>query len=220
MKEAVALVIFLLLEMLLCLLGLLGYNGMYNKKGPTLTHPSNPLLSFPLLPFPDVGRPVPNIMQMVMVQLQPLLDSFNYSLEHLSRHVAELARNMDLMMSRQQGVELQVTPLDSSARDEVVQVVEKETEKETETEKEKETEMEMENVHTSLEQVLEQVMDIHWQMKNQRTQVENRLHSQHVMLHYNLTSFKTDVDAKLKRHHKMLQVKKKKIVSIKNSEKT
>lgn len=134
-------------------------------------------------------------MQMVMVQLQPLLDGFNHSLEHLSRHVAELARNKDQMKSRQQGVELQVTPLDSSARDEVVQVVEKEKEKETE------------NQHASLEQVLEQVMDSHWQMKNQRTQVENSLHSQHVMLHYNLTSFKTDVDAKLKRHHKMLQVK-------------
>ncbi|XP_056903697.1 multimerin-2-like isoform X2 [Takifugu flavidus] len=138
------------------------------------------------------GHPIPDIMQMVMVQLQPLLDGFNHSLEHLSRHVAELARNIDLMKSRQQEVEFQVTPLDSSARDEVVQVVEKETERE--------------NQHASLEQVLEQVMDIHWQMKNQRTQVENRLHSQHVMLHYNLTSFKTDVDAKLKRHHKMLQV--------------
>ncbi|TNM99605.1 hypothetical protein fugu_012638 [Takifugu bimaculatus] len=88
---------------------------------------------------------VPDIMQMVMVQLQPLLDGFNHSLEHLSRHVVELARNIDLMKSRQQEVEFQVTPLDSSARDEVVQVVEKETERE--------------NQHASLEQVLEQVMD-------------------------------------------------------------
>lgn len=133
-------------------------------------------------------------MQMVMVQLQPLLDGFNHSLEHLSRHVAELARKINLMKSRQQGVGLQVTPLDSSAHDEVVQVVAKE--------------METENQHASLEQVLKQVMDIHKQMKNHRTQVENRLHSQHVILHYNLTSFKTDVDAKLKRHHKILQVKK------------
>lgn len=132
-------------------------------------------------------------MQMVMVQLQPLLDGFNHSLEHLSRHVAELARNIDLRKSRQQGVELQVTPLDSSAHDEVVQVVGKEKE------------METENQHASLEQVLEQVLDIHKQMKNQRTQVENRLHSHHVMLQ---DYCKTDVDAKLKRHHKMLQVKK------------
>lgn len=144
-------------------------------------------------------------MQMVMMRLQPLLDGFNHSLEHLSRHAAELARNIDQMKSRQQGEELQVTPLNSSARDEVVQVVEKEKK-----EKEKETE----NQHASLEQV----MDIHWQMKNQRTQVENRLHSQHVMLHYNLTSFKTDVDAKLKHHRKMLQVKKV-IVYMKNIDK-
>lgn len=127
------------------------------------------------------------MMQMVMVQLHPLLEGFNHSLQHLSRQVAELARNMKHMKHQHQGA-----PMDGSALDEVAQVIEKEKE----------------NLHARLDQVLEQVTEVCWQRENQRMQLENRLHSQHVMLHHNLTSFKMDVDVKLKRHHKMLQVKK------------
>lgn len=142
--------------------------------------------------FPDdgeaaapTGHPVHNILQLVMVQLQPLLDGFNRSLEHLSQQVAELARNMEHRKSQQQTVELQAAPLDGSDQED----------------------QDKEDLQARLEHLLEQVVEVRWQMENQRTQVENRLHSQHVMLHHNLTSFKTDVDLKLKRHQKMLQVK-------------
>lgn len=120
------------------------------------------------------GHPVHNILQLVMEQLQPLLQGFNRSLEHLSQQVAELARNKEHMRSEQQLMEVQATPLDGS--DQVDQ--------------------DREDLQARLEQ-----------NQKQRTQMENRLHSQHVMLHHNLTSFKADVDLKLKRHQKMLQVK-------------
>lgn len=115
-----------------------------------------------------------------MVQLQPLLDGFNRSLEHLSQQVAELARNMEQMKSQQQPVEQ---------------------------DQEGQEDQDQEDLQDRLEHLLEQVVEVRWQMENQKTQVETRLHSQYVMLHHNLTSFKTDVDLKLKRHHKMLQVK-------------
>lgn len=131
------------------------------------------------------GYPVHNILQLVMVQLQPVLDGFNRSLERLGQQVAELARNMERMKSEQKKVELQAGALDGS--DQVDQ--------------------DKEDLQARLEHLLEQVVEVRWQMADQRTQVENKLHSQQVMLNHNLTSFKTDVDLKLKRHHKMLQVR-------------
>lgn len=116
-----------------------------------------------------------------MERLQPVLNGFNRSLEHLSQQVAELARNMEHMTT----MELQAVPLDASGQ----------------------VDLDKEDLQARLEYLLQQVADVHWQMQNQRTQVETRLHSQKVMLHHNLTSFKTDVDLKLKRHQKMLQVK-------------
>lgn len=126
------------------------------------------------------GRPVHHILQLVMVQLQPLLDGFNRSLEHLSQQVAELARNMEHVKA----VELQAPPLDHP--DQVDQ--------------------DEEDLQDRLDHLLDQVVEVRWQMEKQRTQVENRLHAQHAMLHHNLTSFKMDVDLKLKRNQKMLQV--------------
>lgn len=127
------------------------------------------------------GYPVHNILQLVMVQLQPVLDGFNRSLERLGQQVAELARNMEHMSSEQKKVELQAGPLDGSDQ--------------------------VEELQARVEHLLDQVVEARWQIADQRTQVENRLHSQQVMLNHNLTSFKTDVDLKLKRHHKMLQVR-------------
>lgn len=122
------------------------------------------------------GYPVHNILQLVMVQLQPVLDGFNRSLERLGQQVAELARNMERMRSEQKKVELQA-------------------------------DQDKEELQARVEHLLDQVVEARWQITDQRTQVENRLHSQQVMLNHNLTSFKTDVDLKLKRHHKMLQVR-------------
>lgn len=123
------------------------------------------------------GHPVDTILQLVMEQLQPLLDGFNRSLDHLSQQVAELATKTEHMKSQQQTLELQAVDQDK------------------------------EDLQARLEHLLEQVVEVRWQMAEQSTQVENGLHSQHVMLHNNLTSFKTDVDLKLKHHQKMLQVK-------------
>lgn len=120
-----------------------------------------------------------------MVQLQPLLDGFNRSLEHLSQQVAELTRNLEHLKSQQQTLELQAAPLDGAEQ----------------------VDQDKEDLQDRLDHLLEQVVEVRWQMENQKTQVENRLHSQHMMLHHNLTSVKMDVDLKLKRHQKMLQVK-------------
>lgn len=125
------------------------------------------------------------MMALVMSQLQPVLEGFNRSLEHLSRQVGDLARDVALLKSNRQGLELQPGPLDGPELDEAAD----------------------ERLDTKLEQVFQQIEAIRTQMDSQQTDMENRLHSQHAMLHYNFTSFKTDIDMKLKRHQKMLQVR-------------
>lgn len=119
-----------------------------------------------------------------MSELQPLLEYFNHSLEHLSRQVGDLARDVAELKSSQLGEELRAGPPDNPELDEAAE----------------------ERLDAKLEEVFEQVREVRQQMESQRTDVENRMHSQHAMLHYNLTSFKMDIDMKLKRHQKMLQV--------------
>lgn len=130
------------------------------------------------------------MMALVMSQLQPVLQSFNRSLEHLSQQVATLVQDM--------------AELKSKAELEVEQVVGGEI-LETQDKREEEEE-EKGLLEDRLEDVLAQVSDLQLQVEDQRSQLEERLHSQHAMLHYNLTAFKTDMDVKLKRHQKMLQV--------------
>uniref|UniRef100_A0A8D3C6G4 EMI domain-containing protein n=1 Tax=Scophthalmus maximus TaxID=52904 RepID=A0A8D3C6G4_SCOMX len=120
--------------------------------------------------------PAPHMMALVMSQLQPLLQGFNRSLEHLSRQVGDLARDVAQLKGGQRGAELQ----EQGAAEEYLEA--------------------------KLDEVFQHISEIRAQMEGQRTDMENGLHSQHAMLHYNLTSFKTDVDVKLKRHQKMLQV--------------
>ncbi|XP_034538682.1 multimerin-2a [Notolabrus celidotus] len=128
--------------------------------------------------------PVPHMMALVMSQLQPLLEGFNRSLDHLSRQVGDLARDVAQLKSSQLGAELQAEPPDFSELDAAAE----------------------ERLNTRLDETLQQVREVRRQVESQRTDIENRLHSQHAMLHYNLTSFKTDIDMKLKRNQKMLQV--------------
>ncbi|KAM7385160.1 hypothetical protein PAMP_001256 [Pampus punctatissimus] len=146
--------------------------------------------------YPDVPAvlPVPHMMALVMSQLQPFLQGFNRSLEHLSQQVGELARDVAQLKSSQlaeelqaeelQAEELQAEPLGGPEVDEAA----------------------VERLDARLDTVFQHINEVRRQMESQRTDTEERLHSQHVMLYYNLTTFKTDVDMKLKRHQKMLQV--------------
>nr|XP_019966271.1 PREDICTED: multimerin-2-like [Paralichthys olivaceus] len=124
------------------------------------------------------------MMELVMFHLQPVLQGFNRSLEHLSRQVGDLAQDVAQLKSSQQGAKLQAGVLEEPEHDEAVE----------------------ERLEAKLEEVFEHIRDVRAQMHGQRMDLENRLHSQHAMLHYNLTSFKTDIDMKLKRHQKTLQV--------------
>lgn len=139
----------------------------------------------PRYPEAPAVLPVPHMMALVMSQLQPVLQGFNRSLEHLSRQVGDLARDMAQLKSSQLGAELQAEPLGAPELDEAAE----------------------ERLDAKLDQVFEHIREVRGQMESQRTDMENMLHSQHAMLHYNLTSFKTDIDMKLKRHQKMLQVR-------------
>ncbi|KAL6102121.1 mmrn2 [Pungitius sinensis] len=133
-------------------------------------------LLYPEAPAP---LPVPHMMALVMSQLQPVLQGFNRSLEQLGRQVGDLARD--------------VARLKGSGPEEVE-------------EEEMQSGAAEQRLDAKLDEVFQHVEEVRRQMESQRTDMENRLHSQHAMLHYNLTSFKTDVDVKLKRHQKMLQV--------------
>lgn len=129
-----------------------------------------------------VTLPVSHIVQLVMFQLQPVFDGFNQSLEHLSRQVEKLDRDVAQVKSRQLEAELPVMPPGSPELEDVE-----------------------ERLDAGVAEVLEQVRTLQQQMENQRREVDNSLHSQHEMLQYNLTSFKTEVDMKLQRSQ-MMQV--------------
>lgn len=135
-------------------------------------------------PDVPVALPVPHMMALVMSQLQPLLEGFNHSLEQLRGQVGNLARDVAQLKSGRLGAE----PLEEAELQEAAE------------------EEEEERLDAKLDQVFQQVREVQREVERHRTQVENRLHSQHAMLHYNLTSLKTDIDMKLKRHQKMLQV--------------
>lgn len=124
------------------------------------------------------------MMALVMSQLQPVLQSFNRSLEQLSRQVGDLARDVARLKDGEPEEEMQSGPPASRELDEAAE----------------------QRLNAKLDEAFQDVGEVRRQMESQRTDMENRLHSQHAMLHYNLTSFKMDIDMKLKRHLKMLQV--------------
>ncbi|XP_044228079.1 multimerin-2-like isoform X2 [Thunnus albacares] len=129
----------------------------------------------------------PVMMALVFSQLDPILKGFNRSLEHLRQQVGDLAQDVAQLKISQRGAELRTEPPGVLERDEAAAAVEK-------------------RLDAKLDEMFEDIREVWRQMDGQRTDMENRLHSQHAMLHYNLTSFKADVDMKLKRHQKMLQV--------------
>ncbi|KAF0027869.1 hypothetical protein F2P81_020610 [Scophthalmus maximus] len=147
--------------------------------------------------------PAPHMMALVMSQLQPLLQGFNRSLEHLSRQVGDLARDVAQLKGGQRGAELQEQGAEPQGQEAGPQEQEAGPQEQEGTNRDEAAE---EYLEAKLDEVFQHISEIRAQMEGQRTDMENGLHSQHAMLHYNLTSFKTDVDVKLKRHQKMLQV--------------
>ncbi|CAI5655037.1 unnamed protein product [Oreochromis niloticus] len=125
---------------------------------------------------------VPYMMDQVWSQLQPVMERFNHSLEHLSQRVGDLAHDVAQLKSSQLGAGHQMT-LQEERGDGVE-----------------------ERLDARLDEVIQNIGEVKRQVEAQQTELEKRLHSQHVMLHYNLTSFKADIDVKLKRQQKMLQV--------------
>lgn len=143
--------------------------------------------------YPDSTAPLPApyMMALVMSQLQPVLQAFNHSLEHLSHQVGTLIQDVAELKNRADLGAEQVGGAN------VLEV----------RDRREEEDKEQEILSNRLEEVLGRVRDVQLQVDEQRSHLEERLHSQHAMLHYNLTIFKTDVDVKIKRHQKMLQVR-------------
>ncbi|XP_031608959.1 multimerin-2a [Oreochromis aureus] len=141
-------------------------------------------LSAAPLPYPSALIPliVPYMMDQVWSQLQPVMERFNHSLEHLSQRVGDLAHDVAQLKSSQLGAGHQMT-LQEERGDGVE-----------------------ERLDARLDEMIQNIGEVKRQVEAQQTELEKRLHSQHVMLHYNLTSFKADIDVKLKRQQKMLQV--------------
>ncbi|XP_037639047.1 multimerin-2a [Sebastes umbrosus] len=167
-----------------------GHNPHQTSHNTTDPPPSSPSVvdevGAAALPYPvaPAALPVPHMMALVMSQLQPVLEGFNRSLEHLSRQVGDLAHDVAQLKSSQMGADLQAEPPAGYVLDEAAE----------------------ERLDAKLDEAFQHIREVQRQLEIQRTAMENRLHSQHAMLHYNLTSFKTDIDMKLKRHQKMLQI--------------
>ncbi|XP_010784341.1 multimerin-2a, partial [Notothenia coriiceps] len=123
----------------------------------------------------------PQIVALILSQLQPLLQGFNRSLELLTRQVGDLARDVAQLKSLPLRDEILAEPQDNPGLDEATE----------------------QRLEAKLE---DHIREVQRHLEDQRSHMEHRLHSQHAMLHYNLTNFKTDIDVNLKRNQKMLQV--------------
>uniref|UniRef100_A0A8C2L332 Multimerin 2a n=1 Tax=Cyprinus carpio TaxID=7962 RepID=A0A8C2L332_CYPCA len=136
--------------------------------------PETPYLHHGLLPI---------LKEAVMSQLQPMLDSFNLTLERFSQEVQGLQRDM-AQLRHEQGQERVTEPLEVGGEEHSPQ----------------------EAVEAELRESFQKLEEVKAQFRNHSDEVEARLHLQQTMLHYNLTNFKTDIDVKLKHNQKMLQV--------------
>uniref|UniRef100_A0A3B4WWW6 Multimerin 2a n=1 Tax=Seriola lalandi dorsalis TaxID=1841481 RepID=A0A3B4WWW6_SERLL len=159
------------------------HHTRYHDNQHNSTHPTHEPDDV-LYPEAPAALPVPHMMALVMSELQPILQGFNRSLEHLTLQVGALARDVAQLKGSQRGPELQAGPPEGPELDEAAE----------------------ERLEARLDEVFQNIREVQRQLESQHADTENRLHSQNAMLHYNLTSFKMDVDMKLKRHQKMLQV--------------
>ncbi|KAK6293529.1 hypothetical protein J4Q44_G00358550 [Coregonus suidteri] len=137
----------------------------------------------PLLPYQDSQSPLPlpHMMALLMSQLQPMLDGFNRTLEHLTQEVEGLSRDVAQLRSSQWEVEEEA--MRGAGAGEGPEALE-----------------------AKLEQRFQDIKEVRRELERHRAEMADRLHSQHAMLHYNISNFKTDIDVKIKRNHKILQV--------------
>eukprot|EP00063_Salmo_salar_P082870 XP_014057705.1 PREDICTED: multimerin-2-like isoform X1 [Salmo salar] len=136
-----------------------------------------------LLPYADSlsPLPLPHMMALLMSQLQPMLDGFNRTLEHLTLEVRGLSQDVAQLRSSQWEVKEEALR-GAGAREDT------------------------EAFEAKLEQSFQDIKEVRRELERQRAEMADRLHSQHALLHYNITNFKTDIDAKIKHNDKMLQV--------------
>ncbi len=127
---------------------------------------------------------LPIFKEAVMSQLQPVLDSFNLTLERLSKEMQGLQQDM-AQLRHEQGQGRLTEPLEVGGEEHSPQ----------------------ESVKAELKESLQKLEEVKAQFHNHCNEVDARLHAQQTILHYNLTNFKTDIDLKLKRNQKMLQVR-------------
>lgn len=175
------------------------YFKIYSKQGQFKVHVSwflhNIFLFFPDTYAENEGVPQPEtpylhhgllpiLKEAVMSQLQPVLDSFNLTLERLSQEVQGLQRDM-AQLRHEQGQGRVTEPLEVGGEEHSPQ----------------------ESVEAELRESLQKLEEVKAQFRNHRDEVEAKFHTQQTMLHYNLTNFKTEIDVKLKRNQKMLQVR-------------
>ncbi|KAL4641158.1 multimerin-2 [Arapaima gigas] len=117
-----------------------------------------------------------DLTKVLMAQILPLLDGFNQSLQRLSQEVGDLSRDL-AELKQSQGLH---SPQEEPAR-----------------------------VHEGFKAKLDDTFHEFDQMKEMLTlhheKLEDRLHSQQVMLHNNMTNLKTDMDSKIKHNQKLLQ---------------
>ena len=131
-------------------------------------------------PYPAALSPhlVSHVMERIMDQLRPALEGFNRTLEHLTQEVRGLSQ--DMAQLRGTPWDVQGEALGGAGAGEAPEA--------------------------KLEETFQHIEEVRRQLASHQAEMQDRLHSQDVMLHHNLTSFKTDMDIKLKRNHKMLQV--------------
>ncbi|KAM9364929.1 multimerin-2a [Pholidichthys leucotaenia] len=143
------------------------------------------------LPYADAHAilPAPHMMALVMSQLQPLLEAFNRSLEHLNQRMGDLSRDLDQLKSRDTD-QLRHHDLDQH---------------ENPDQDENPVLDHLKSLDSRLDTVVRDVGAVQKQLEDHGAHMD-RLHSQHVMLHYNLTTLKMEVDVKLKQQSKLLQV--------------
>lgn len=122
--------------------------------------------------------PVPQMMALVMSQLQPMLEAFNHSLVHLQSQLGALARDM-AQLKGQRFTEPQASSLSRTGL------------KEDEQDK-------LDHVYQDLREVQDQLL-------LQRQEVDARLHSHHAMLLYNMTRIKTEMEQRFNQQEGRLQ---------------
>lgn len=123
--------------------------------------------------------PVPQMMALVMFQLQPMLEAFNHSLVHLQSQLGALARDM-AQLKGQRFTEPQASSLSRTGL------------KEDEQDK-------LDHVYQDLREVQDQLL-------LQRQEVDARLHLHHAMLLYNMTRIKTEMERRFNQQEGRLQV--------------